>query len=310
MTSRLSKLSFLLAILSCLTTAIAAQEGEGGDLPEKLQASRRKLAQKRARSDAEIIETKEMSPEALRNARKLRGSRGQCRFVATVRPPNLLPGQSGTLLITAILQGHSVLTAPAQVVMTPRPNGNTVQYGELTARPARVGTIHEAFRGRPVYENTAVFEVPITLSPTAKLGDRAALAMELEFDVHDGKTGQSTGRYIEQVQAQVEIAPNVDPEVEGREVRDPAPQAPEPVAASSEAPSRAPETAPSAAEALSGAPAEVVGAPTETAPAPAEPAAEDALPPIAAASGGSSWLLPVGGGAALLVLLLVLARKK
>lgn len=313
MTSRLTKLSLILTFLTCLTPAIAAQEGQGGDLTEKMQASRRKLAQKRARSDAEIIESKPMSAEELRNARKLRGSRGQCRFVTTVRPAKLLPGQSGTLLITAILQGHSVLTAPAQVLMTPRPNGNTVQFGDLTARPARVGTIHEAFRGQPVYENTAVFEVPITMSSSAQLGDRAALALELEFDIHDGKTGRVTGRYIEQVQAQVEIAPVVDPVVEGRQVREERPAAAAPVVSPGADMSSVDAAAAggrSDGEALGGAASPVVPAsasPQEPAPA---TEVEDALPPIPAAETGASWLMPVAGGAVLLILLLRFSRKK
>lgn len=309
MTSRPSKLSFLLAVLAVLTPAVSAQEG-GGDLPEKLQASRRKLAQKRERSDTEVIESREMTPEELRNARKLRGSRGQCRFVATVRPPKLLPGQSGTLMITAILQGQSVLTAPAQVVMTTRPNGDTVQFGDLTARPARVGTIHAAFRGQPVYENTAVFEVPITLSPSARLGDRAAMALELEFDIHDGKTGQVTGRYIEQVKAQVEIAPHVDPQVEARRAVDEPAAAPEPVAAPERAESAPASGTADGEAALGGEAVDVEPAAVPSAAVADESAPSDALPPIPAPANDTGWLLPVGGGAALLVLLLLLARKK
>ncbi len=309
MTSRLTKLSLILTFLASLTPTIAAQEGQG-DLSKKLQASRRKLAQKRERSDTEIIESGEMAPEELRNMRKLRGSRGQCRFVASVRPPQLLPGQTGTLLITAILQGQSVLAAPAQVVMTPRPNGNSVQYGDLMARPARVGTIHEAFRGRPVYENTAVFEVPVTLAPNAKLGDKAPLALELEFDIHDGKTGQVTGRYIEQVKAQVEVAPHVDPPVEGRQARDEEPPvAPEPVAPLGGGDEASAAAVGSGQSALSGVAADAVAEEAPAAP-PAGAGAEDALPPIPVAEGGSSWLLPVGGGVALVALLLLLARKK
>ena len=308
MTSRLSKLSLILTFLASLTPTLAAQEGQG-DLSKKLQASRRKLAQKRERSDTEIIESGEMAPEELRNMRKLRGSRGQCRFVASVRPPQLLPGQTGTLLITAILQGHSVLTAPAQVVMTPRPNGNSLQYGDLTARPARVGTIHEAFRGRPVYENTAVFEVPVTLAQNAKLGDKAPLALELEFDIHDGQTGQVTGRYIEQVKAQVEVAPHVDPQVEGRQARDEEPPVEPAPVAPLEGGDEAPAAVAGGESALSGVATNAVAEEAPAAP-PAGAGAADALPPIPAAEGGSSWLLPVGGGAALVVLLLLLARKK
>ena len=185
MNPRLTKLSLLLTLIACCGAALPAQE-KPGSLQRQMEKQRRKLAQKRERGDGVEVEgVEDTSPEAMRNARRMRGSRGQCRFVPAMRPPQLLPGQSGTLLITAILQGNSVLQAPAQLVVTPRTNGNVVQFGELQARPAKVGTIHEAYRGQPVYENTAVFEVPVTISSEAKLGDRAQVCLLYTSDAAD-----------------------------------------------------------------------------------------------------------------------------
>ena len=77
----------------------------------------------------------------------------------------------------------------------------------MTMRPAALGTIHKGYLGRPVYENTAVFEVPVTLSQSAKLGEKVSVALEFEFDVYDGDSAQVVGRFTERVNAVIEVAP-------------------------------------------------------------------------------------------------------
>lgn len=310
MNPRLTKLSLLLTLIACCGAALPAQEKPGA-LQRQMEKQRKKLAQKRERGDGVEVEgVEDTSPEALRNARRMRGSRGQCRFVPAMRPPQLLPGQSGTLLITAILQGNSVLQAPAQLVVTPRTNGDVVQLGELKARPAKVGTIHAGYRGQPVYENTAVFEVPVTISSAAKLGDRAQVALELEFEIHNGDSAQMVGKFIERVQTQVEIAPYVDPVVEAASSRDaaepagevPAPSAPEP------RPSRPAADAGAGGDALGGAAsaAEEVPVPVNA----AEQGDGGELPPTVVSEGQFPTPLVVGGGVLLLVIALMILRKK
>lgn len=307
MNPRLTKLSLLLTLIACCGAALPAQEGTP-DVQRQMEKQRRKLAQKRERGDSVEVEgVSDTSPEALRNARAMRGSRGQCRFVPAMRPPQLLPGQSGTLLITAILQGRSVLQAPANVVVTPRSNGNVVQLGELKARPAKVGTIHDAYRGQNVYENTAVFEVPVTIASTANLGDRAKVALELEFEIHDGNTAQLVGKFIERVETQVEIAPFVDPVVE------PAASAAtaEPVGVGAAPVDPEPRPAPvsgrdSGAPALSGDASEPVAAPAPV----AQSEGGSELPPVTSSEAQFPTALVVGGGALLLVIALLFLRKK
>ncbi|MCK5940650.1 MAG: hypothetical protein KAI24_01675 [Planctomycetes bacterium] len=312
MTLRLAKLPLILAaFVSLFSPAVVAQEG-GTDVPTKLQNERKKLAEKR---DFEQAQLAEMTPEERLEATKRRGARGQCRFVTAMRPPKLLPGQTGTMLITAILQGRSVLPAPSQVKMSPVQGGGPVQLGSLIARPAERGRIHEGYLGRPVYENTAVFEVPVTMGEGAKLGDRANVAIELEFDIYDGRTAQVVGRFQERVTTQVEVGAHLDPPVEGR----------------SASPSRPAETTPDVAEptgdaiepdgdagreqpeALTGS-ASPVG---EDVPeddggdaTPGSSAGAGDLPLESAGEGGLPTMLLVGGGVFLLVIVLLLARKK
>ncbi len=316
MTSRRSTLSLILAGLSLLLAAVPAQEGPR-NLQSELEARRRKLAQKEAEgdlSDGQIDTVKAASPGAVEAARRLRGSRGQCRFVTAMRPPKLLPGQSGTLLITAILQGQSVLPAPSQLTMTPRMSGAALQLGAITARPAPNGQIHEAYRGRPVYENTAVFEVPVTATSEARLGSKAQISLELAFDVHDGATGKSVGSFIESVKHTLDIADHVDPQVAGRTGPAPTaapvlPEASKTTGAGATPAEAGAAPATGSSDAISGSAAAAVPA------APVEPAAggdpaESELPPVVASGDSLPTPLLVGGGAILLVIVLLLARKK
>jgi hypothetical protein len=314
MTSRRSTLSLFLAGICLLLAAAPAQEGPP-NLQSELEARRAKLAQKRAAvdlTDGDIGEAKQLSASEIEAARRLRGSRGQCRFVTAMRPPKLLPGQQGTLLITAILQGQSVLPAPAQVTMKPRMSNVAVQLGELRARPAPNGKIHEAYRGRPVYENTAVFEVPVTATSQAKLGTKAQISLELEFDIYNGTTGNSVGSFIESVKHSLDIANHVDPEVAGRTARGPsaAPGIPaEPVASRVDGAAAPVEPAATGGgpEPLSGAAAIAVETPEV---APSESGDTSDLPPAISADEALPIPLLVGGGAILLVLVLLLTRRK
>ena len=310
-----AKLSLFLIVLLGSQPLLSAQgEGPGGqgvNVSERA-AARRKMAEKRdkksAAGDVEQADERKMTPEELLEASKRRGSRGQCRFVAAMRPPKLLPGQSGTLLVTAILQGRSVLPAPSQVRMTQRTPPDFLTLGDMTARPAPVGTIHEGYRGRPVYENTAVFEVPVTVSSKAKLGDKVSVAVDLEFDIHDGDSTRAVGRFIERVKAEFEVAPYVDPPV--APVAEPVEvSASDESAESAPAPSMAPSTERERPDVLTGA--------DTAAAAPSSDIPEEDLPAPTAMprpSGGFalSSILPmlIGGVVVLLAVVLLIARKR
>jgi len=295
-------------------SALPAQgEGPGGKIGE-IEASRRKLAEKRksAVETDDSGETAKMTPEQLLEARKRSGSRGQCRFVAAMRPPKLLPGQDGSLLVTAILQGRSVLEAPTPVVMTPRSATQLVEVGAMTTRPPALGTIHKGYLGRPVYENTAVFEVPVTLSQSAKLGEKVSVALEFEFDVYDGDSAQVVGRFTERVNATIEVAPHLDPPVQPRQTGD---EAGEEDGAELAKPSTPPASA--SAPTSSGPPVirggrTLSGEPSK--PADAPQVADEVEEPPSPVSGGDvlavSYAPLIGGGIILLAVVLLLLRKR
>lgn len=311
---RFSSISRILAVLFLLVAVIPAQKEEGDMSAGQLKMMRN---QRRAAGDKAMDEKGDemarqarwaaMTPEERLNSNIRRGSKGQCTFVATCRPPKLLPGQSGVMMITAILRGEAVLPAPSQVKMTARVLPRKVTFGSLNARPALPGTIAAAYLGRPVYENTAVFEVPVTMGMDVKLGDKTKIAVDLQFDIYHGGTGQVVGRFIERVATEVEAAPYVNPPITNR-----TPKAqPKPVkAAPIEVASTVANTIESDSNAMSGTAADIpVGGPEPV--EVEEPTASSELPPTDSGDGiGLRYTLIIGGGAFLLVIVILLMRKK
>ena len=316
---RLPSISRLLAGFLILATVLPAQEaGQGEGLtPEQIKAMRvargnldvQAEGQKDTDGDAKW---QAMTPEERLNAGMRRGSQAHCQFVAACRPPKLLPGQSGTLMITAILKGAAVLPAPLDMIMTPRVIPGQVAVGALAARPALPGTIAKAYLGRPVYENTAVFEVPVTMGPEAKLGQKQEIAVDLQFDIFHGDSGQTVGRFLERVSAQVEVAPNIDPAVSGRVGKPKIQVEAVPITGdATEQPAVGAGSPDSVEPAMGGmaADAPVSGAEPDQEVVPAT-SSGNALPPTVAEEAGMPWMLVAGGGVFLLVIVMLLMRKK
>jgi hypothetical protein len=307
MTFRTNRLLQHLIIFLGFCLALPAQ-GEGGrvspDIQTTLEKQRKKLAEKRSgESDMQL----NMTPEERLAAGTRRGSKAHCRFVASCRPPKLLPGQSGTLMISAILQGDSVLPAPLQLNVTSRTPVDAINVGALTARSASIGTIAPAYVGRPVYENTAVFEVPITMGSSAELGAKQNLALDLQFDVYSGVSAQVIGRFVERVSVDIDVMQYHDPAVIGRaagaqpRVDDPVHTEPvEPVA------SRDADSDVMATEDLNGRVNKVEVEMSE----PSDASSDQQLPPTEGLPVPSFGFLIVGAGAVLLVIVIVLLRSK
>ena len=194
--------------------------------------------------------------------------------------------------------------------MTPKANNSAVSVGAMRPHPARPGTMAKAYVGRPVYENTAEFEIPVTMGNDATLGSKQTVMLDLQFDIFDGGSAQAVGRFVERVSADIEVAPFADPAIAGR-ANKPAPpvEVQRPLAPSPDAGGKPVDDG----EALSG-----TAAPAGNAVAvehidnvgDAVDPDDNSLPPTTDAEGGMPTMLIVGAGAILLVIVLLLLRKK
>ena len=221
MTFRHIRLLPVLALVLVTSALSAQQPGEGNSLtPEQIKAMRRNRAEKGmvkgdGREAASDANWEQMSPEEKLRSNVRRGAKTYCRFNVSCRPAQLLPGQSGVLMIVASLLGSAVLPTPLNLSVTSRVPSNSVVMGDFSARPAPIGTMSEAYLGQPVYENTLVLEVPVTMGSTLALGDKQSVAADLQFDIYDGESGRPVGRFIERVSMDILIAAHLDPVVAG-----------------------------------------------------------------------------------------------
>lgn len=138
-------------------------------------------------------------------------ARGHCRFDGAIQPRRLMPGQTGKLILTMMLEGDSVMTAPSSLSLKAAQGGMTL--GAWSMLPAQPGRIASAYMGQPVYDNWAVIEATVTMPSEARLGEKRSAVLDLEFDLHSGSTGQSLGHFRDSVTVPCEVGVALNPNV-------------------------------------------------------------------------------------------------
>jgi hypothetical protein len=305
----------LFVVLSLASLSIAQRGGEGAVTEE--EQLRRKQAALEAQDLGDVKEGKGGKEEELDNltpeqrlARNIRhGATNFCRFVASAKPAKLMPGQSGTIVLTAVLQGDAVMPSPAPFEVTSTPAQGLATLGTAQFKPAAVGKIAKAYLGRPVYDNTADIEVPVTMAAAATIGQKQTVSIEMRFDLYDGNSAQTVGRFIDRASVEIEVGQAADPAVRFPERSDSG--AVPDAGTGGEAATVAAEERPAApaGQALGGAAPVVVDAPADPVAAPSAGAAQPGL----GADGGEGSLgvpLMVGGGILLVGLIVLLVRRK
>lgn len=220
-----------------------------------------------------------------------------------------MPGQSGTLLVTATLQGAAVIPSPPPIELTAPAQQGMATLGALAVHPADVARLAPAYTGRPVYDNYMVLELPVTLSPEAQIGKKVPVVIDLKFDLYDGASAQPIGRFVDRATAEIEVGTEPNPQVS---LPSAAGSAPAPV----EAVGAVAASAPQAKDPAAANPAAVGGNALSSPPqAPATPdlavagGDEANLSDLTESEGLPLWPLVAGGGL-VVALVLLLARKK
>lgn len=214
----------LAAAILCLTAVVKSQGGEERPAPSledrrKVERLRSAMEEKQRSERGEGEEKSEeemlaaLTPEERLARTVITGASSHCRFYASLRPAKLLPGQTGVLLVTAALQGQAVIPAPARFEIVGRPKNGVVEVGNLSVRPAEPGRLAPGYLGKPVHDNFALLEIPITLSPQAQVGSKHPVAIDLKFDLYDGNSAQPVGRFVDRVSTEVEVGQPLDPAV-------------------------------------------------------------------------------------------------
>ena len=297
--------AFLAALLPCQVEEVGEADVRGAESERRMKEGKGQRGE-----EGEKFAEENLTPEQ-RLARNVTSGAGAfCGFQVSVSPAKLMPGQSGTLKVLATLRGNTVLPSPAPIEMVGPQQQGKVTLGGLTPLPASPGRLAAAYVGRPVYDNYAVFEVPVTMAADAPLGSKHVAAVDMRFDLYDGNSAQPIGRFVDRVAMEIEVGRVADPEVRGMNKAaaspEPKPDAPAPTTAASEGGSDAGAPTPLAGRVLVADPAPAPPAPSASVDGPAT----DAPPPTVEESGGMPVLLLAGGAVAAVVVGLLLLRRK
>jgi hypothetical protein len=243
-----------------------------------------------------------LTPEERLRRNITTGASNFCRFHTSLRPAKLMPGETGTMLVAAILQGQAVLPAPAPLELVQTVQSSPVAVGGLAVRPAELGRLAAGYVGRPVYENYAIFEVPVTLAAEAQVGKKYPVAVDLKFDLYDGASAQPIGRFLDRATLEIEVGRVPDPVV---------PTGAAAATASGPAPTTIEASKPEAVAPPAPVSGAIVVAPEPVAPAAAPNVASDAAASLSVEpEAGMPVVLIAGAGALLLGIVVLLARKR
>ena len=193
------------------------KQGKGG----------RELTPEEAKEEAkkEAAELEKLTPEERLARNVIHGARGYCRLDLAVRPARLMPGQTGTVSITMVLEGPAVIPVPAKVSVAPAGGPPDLTFGPMSMDPPRTSRLASAYQGQPVYDNWAIVQLPVTMSPGLALGSKHQGSLDVTFDLYNGSTAMPIGRFMERVPLSIEVGLAPDPAVlagKGQGASDPA----------------------------------------------------------------------------------------
>ncbi len=241
---------------------------------------------------------------------------GKCGFRVSVHPERLMPGQTGVVKVVMILQADAVMEFPSTLRLKPPANGGLLQFGAMVMQPPQSGNVAEAYRGRLVYDNYALAEIPVTMSTRAPLGSKQTSQLQADFQLHEGASGRFLGDFGQRLSVACDVGFAPDPTVQVVAVPS------EPTAqVTQEQQSAEQEARPDAAATAGGSgnagvAAGGVAAPVEAPPQnkSADPAASTDQGPVLVVDEGLSvtpiYLIAGGALLAIVVLMLAMARRR
>lgn len=217
-----SLLSKLLGLALACASSVALAQNESGA---------REVDPPTTRSETEEEEEEELEEWEIDFERRKAAFRpkrnyfagGRCRFDWSLQPEKLLPGQTGVLKVMMIMQSKAVMRSGSDLKASQRQPAGRLVLGDVTVSPPRISNLAKAYEGKPIYDDWALLEIPITMAADAPLGSRQTAVLEADFELHDGVSGTSMGRYQQLIRVHCEAGTVSDPEVQEPGTSPPAP---------------------------------------------------------------------------------------
>ncbi|MEE9125608.1 MAG: hypothetical protein V3U11_00560 [Planctomycetota bacterium] len=154
-----------------------------------------------------------MPPEQLR-----RHGGGFFDATVMVRPPRLAPGETGDLYVHVTLRGPAVVLPGARIEARYKRAQGPLALGSQEPKPARLGARKTRFKGKPVWDDSLTFKIPVTVRSDAKHGE-TPFEGTVMLEITHGDTGDMIGRFQAVAPGRIEIGrpfPRPVPQVGGR----------------------------------------------------------------------------------------------
>ena len=135
-----------------------------------------------------------------------------------VRPPRLAPGETGDLYVHVTLRGPAVVLPGARIEARYKKAQGPLALGSQELKPARPGTRKTRFKGKPVWDDSLTFKIPVTVRSDAKHGE-TPFEGTVMLEITHGDTGDMIGRFQAVAPGRIEIGrpfPRPVPQVGGR----------------------------------------------------------------------------------------------
>ena len=193
-----------------LVSAVSAALGQGPVESEEVGAERQEVEE-----EEQSAEERDREDRARRRSMINYHARGRCRLDWSMTPKRLLPGQVGVLRVMMVLESRAVMESGDSLQVAQKAPVGHLSVGELTLGPPRLSRMAKAYEGQLVYDDWAQLEFPVTMALDAPLGSMQEAGLEVLFELHDGNSGTSMGRYHQLVRLKCEVGSVPDPEVVG-----------------------------------------------------------------------------------------------
>lgn len=132
------------------------------------------------------------------------GTTNECIVMATTRPSRIPPGGSGMLIITMALTGDAVITTDTPIVLLYTEMQGHLTLGGYVLRPAKHTMGPGPLLGQPVYDESVILEVPVSVTGDAVDGEYVA-GLRVEFELKNGRSGFSKGRFATGISGRVRV---------------------------------------------------------------------------------------------------------
>lgn len=217
-------------------------------------------------------------------------------------PRRIAPGATGTARLVLSMQRESVLAVGTHLEIIYPTEQLGVQFGPWQLGEPQLGAAQGAFRGRPVYENYALVEIPMTVPSSTAFG-KYQIRMMVIADITDGRTGNTVRRAQAQVAGDLVVGPPLP--------TPPAPMGVRGAAGTESGPSAEPIDDGGVAPSVRSGGDPVEAAARQASDAPIEPSANaDGTLPVGTDGGSSTTLVLGGAGVVLVLVALLLATRR